>query len=379
MKKITVLGDGQVWDVRGIDPAHPGVIFEDVFCGRVLEEKARLRPGIFGRYIEKGKAGITGMSVTLALLDRRNRKAQEAALAIVQEVAASAGSGIAALAAGRGYKPGWTRQESALWKGLSCVIIGGGVSRGKTGSIVVAGIKDRLAKEGLGNIAVTKARFPGKESGFLGAAVNVLEVACRQTKARGLSRAGVISIDLGRDKTGVGILMVNPRTCGIIKNTSFLWKYRFSVRTVRSNSRIKCFAKQKSLGLQLRARVIHQLAGLIIRAKAHAEKIGIAYSTHVGLALPGEASADGYLLGSTDYLPFFTKKDGFHFTAAVENELARCGFPDFHLHIVNDGIAAGLANIKLGFDLKRLKDGKYAFLGPGSGLGGCLCRVKEVR
>ncbi len=379
MKKITVLGDGQIWDVRGIDPAHPGIIFEDVFCGRVLEEKARLRPDIFGRYIEKGKTGITGMSVTKALLDRYHKKTREASLVILHEVAANAGKGIAALTAGRGYKPGWTKKESALWKGLSHVIIGGGVSEGKTGSIIIAGIKGHLAERGLGAIAVTKARFPGKESGFLGAVVNILEAVCRQAKARGLSRAGVISIDLGRDKIGVGILIVNPKTCDIIRDKSSPWIYRYSVRTIRSSNRIKRFEKHKSLGLQLRARIVSQIVSLIIRAKTHAEKSGIAYSSHVGLALPGEASADGYLLGSTDYLPFFTKKDGFHFTAAVEEELVKCGCLDFRLHIVNDGIAAGLANVKLGLNLNRLKDGKYAFLGPGSGLGGCLCRVQTQR
>jgi hypothetical protein len=379
MKKITVLGDGQIWDVRGIDPAHPGMIFEDAFCGRVLEEKARLRPGIFGRYIEKGKTGITGMSVTRALLDRRNKKAQEAALTILREVAVSAGKGIAILTAGKGYKPGWTKKESAFWKGLSCVIIGGGVSKGRTGSIIIAGIKDYLAKKELGVITVTKAKFPGKESGFLGAVVHVLEAACRQAKAKGLSRVGVVSIDVGRDKIGAGILVVNPKTCDIIKNKYSPWIYRYSVRTARSSSRIKYFEKHKSLGLQLRASIVSQIANLIIRAKTHAEKSGIAYSSHVGLALPGEASADGYLRGSTDYLPFFTKKDGFHFTAAVEADLEKSGIVGFRLHIVNDGIAAGLANIRFGLGLTHLKDGTYAFLGPGSGLGGCVCRVKEVR
>ena len=379
MKKITVLGNGQVWDLRGVDPKRPQAIFEDLFCGRVLEEKAALRRKVFSGYIEKEKTRITGMSVTLALRDKKNRNAREEAARILKEVAHYAGRGILVLTRGQGHKPGWSQKDIALWKNLSGVIIGGGVSRGRTGSLIIAEIKDYLDKEGLGTIEVTRAKFPGKESGFMGAIVNVLDKACREGREKKLAKIGVIGIDLGRDKIGVGILVVNPRTCGIITFKVFPWVYRYSVRTIRSNNRIKQFERQRSLGEELRSGIIAQITRLIIRAMAQAEKAGISCSRHIGLALPGETTPDGYLIGSTDYLPFFTKKDGFHFSKAVEEDLAGSGSSGVRLHIINDGIAAGLANLKIGLGLESLKAGKYAFLGPGSGLGGCLCRVEEVK
>lgn len=379
MKKIVVLGDGQIWDLRGVDPKYPQGIFEELFSGRALEKMANSAPEIFSQYIEGAKTKITGMSVTKALLDKKNKRAKVAALKILEEMAKNAARGIEVLTKAKGCKPGWKRKEINLWKGLSGVVIGGGVSRGKTGTIIIKGIKDYLRQRGLDTVEIFKARFPGKESGFLGSIVNILDFICSEARKRKLSKIAAIGIDLGREKIGVGILLVNLKSHGIINFPKSIWVlYRYSVRTIQSKNRIKNFKQHRKLGEELRSRIISQIARLIICAENYAQKTGIVCSKHIGLASPGETSTDGYLIGSTDYLPLFTKKDGFHFSKAVEENLAGKGFPDFHIRIINDGIAACLANLRLGLDFKYLKNGKYAFLGPGSGLGGCLCRVKEV-
>lgn len=374
MNRIEILGDGQIWDLKGVDPGRPEKIFEDLFCGRVLEEKARQNPRIFSRYIEKGKDRITGMSVTLALGDRKNPASSRAALKILNDMAVDAGRGIEALSRGTGFKSGWSRKDIALWKGISTVVIGGGVSRSGTGRILLKGIKAYLRKSGLPEIEVRQAQFPGKESGFLGAIAHILEPACSRFGDKN-GRWGLIGVDLGRDKIGVGILMVNPKSCAIIGKSRPVC--RFELRTARPRTRIKDFRKNRRKGIEIRNRIVAQIAGLVIKARSVAAKKGIECLPLIGLATPGKVSSDGYIDGGTDYLPFFTRSDGFHLPSAVEKNLQEKGAAGFRVRIINDGIAAGLANLRLGMDFQRLKPGKYAFLGPGSGLGGCLCRIRR--
>jgi hypothetical protein len=260
------------------------------------------------------------------------------------------------------------------------VVIGGGVSQGKTGKILIQGIKNHLRAHGLGGLTVSQAKFPGKESGFLGAAVSLLDAACAEAGSGKIKQLGIIGIDLGRDRVGAGILMVNPQTCAIIgKKAGQGIIYRYEEKTCRSSSRLKQFDRQRKLGEKLRGDIVGQTADLVERTRAQAEKRKINYSRQIGLAIPGEVAPDGYLLGATDYLPFFTKKDGFHFAKAVEKELQRRGISGLRIRLINDGIAAGLANLRLGLGLGHLKSGKHAFLGPGSGLGGCLCKIEEAR
>jgi hypothetical protein len=374
MRKIFVLGDGQVWNVRGIDPKHPQKIFEDLFSGRAMEEKAKFKKAIFAKYIEKGKAKITGMSVTQALWDKKNKKAQLAAQSILKEMGEMAARGIEVLTKGKGYKPNWSPREINYWKDLKGVIIGGGVSEGKTGTLLIKSIKDYLKKRNVNSIEIFKARFSGKEAGFLGSVANIMDLLCKEAKMRRLSRIAAIGVDIGREKIGAGILMLNPKICSIIKENTSLWVYRYSVMTPQEK-RLKYYLHQKNIGKELRAKILERVNGVIIRAVEQAEKKGLLYSKHIAVALPGQATSDGYLVGSIDYLPLFRKQDGFHFSLALQDNLAKSGYRGFHIHIINDGIAAAMSNLIFGLGLKNLKIGKYAFLGPGSGLGGCVCKI----
>lgn len=53
--------------------------------------------------------------------------------------------------------------------------------------------------------------------------------------------------------------------------------------------------------------------------------------------------------------------------------MVKRGLSGYRIHIINDGIAAGIANAY--FDFLKIKYGKFAFFGVGSGLGGCVGKV----
>lgn len=376
MKNIAVLGDGQVWDLRGIDSKNPRKNFEDLFSGRALGEKAQAKKELFEKYKERAKSRITGISVRDALINKKDRRAREAAEGLLKDMGRAAARGIEVLNNAQGFNPGWSRKELGYWKDLNAVIIGGGVSKGKTGAVLVKAIKDYLKANNLRQIQIIKAKFPGKEAGFLGAVAKIIDLVSQEANKNRLSRVGIIGLDLGRAGIGVGILAINPKTGKIITSNHRPWIFRYAMRTQGQN-KVKDYLKQKELGLNLRDKIMEQFVRLILMAKEKLENIGLPYTKHITAALPGEATEDGYLSGSTHYLPFFRKQDGFHFSKNLESGLGQQGYSGFSIHIINDGIAAGLANLRFGIGLENLRQGKYAFLGPGSGLGGCLCQVKE--
>jgi len=385
-KYLETLGDGQIWDLRGILPEAKQKTFEDLFSGRALarmaQEVNRCSPEarvLFTPFKEKGK--ITGLSVTKALLSH-NKKAKKIAIILLKDLAKNAGLGIKALNEGKGFKPHWSTKERNYWKNLDVIFIGGGVSEGLTGKILAASIKRFLSQDNLSEIRVYQAKFPGKEAGFLGAVINIFKIICREGKARGLKEIAAIGLDLGREKIGVGLLTIKPNTGRIIlKQRGKPRFFQHSLKTpcqryrrIFLDSRRDYARRERIRGKQIRELILSQMANLIILAQAQAKRFGWETARHIGVAVPGRVSTDGYIADSTDYLPFFRRRDGFHFARSLEESLVKRGLSDYQVHLVNDGIAAGIANAY--FDSLKASDGKFAFLGAGSGLGGCVGRVK---
>ena len=386
--KLKILGDGQIWDLRGILPEAREKTFEDLFSGRALGQMAQVanrQPptrNFFSPFKEKGK--ITGLSVTKALLSN-NSGAKEAAMVLLEDLAKNAALGIKAFSENKGFKPNWSVRKKNYWKNPDIIIIGGGVSNGKTGKILVSLIKRYLSKEGGSDIRVYQAKFPGKESGCLGAVIGILKPICNEAKRKGLKKITAIGLDLGREKIGIGLLLINPDSEKIILNPKENpWLFRYSVRTP-AQQRLKAFLdsrtdytdQERTRGQNLRKLILKQMVDLIIQAQAKAQEFGLENSRNIGVAVPGCPTCDGSIINSTDYLPFFRKQDGFNFTENLEESLARKGMMDYQIHIINDGIAAGIANIY--FDSSSVKRGKFAFLGVGSGLGGCVGLKSEVK
>lgn len=378
---LRILGDGQIWDVRGISTAAQSKTFEDLFSGRALGQMAfrydqGCSPGkkIFSQFKEKGK--ITGFSVTKALLSN-NKEAGEKAKAIIGSLAKNGALGIEVLVQGRGIKKNWTADKRDCWKGLNRVIIGGGVSEGLTGKILVNSIKKHLSERGFSKIGVYQAKFPGKEAGFLGAIINLFEKISLGVKKSTPEIIAGIGVDLGREDIGVGLSELNPRRGEILKKKRKYWLFKDSLKTpYRSylrrflDSRNDYSQKEREKGVSIRIDILNVITDLILRAQAEAVKQGIVCSEYIGVAVPGGISKDGYIINSTDYLPFFRKKDGFNFSAELELLLKNKGLLEAKVELINDGIAAGIANIYFGFPKNNY--GKFAFLGVGSGLGGCI-------
>jgi len=389
-KYLKILGDGQIWDVKGILSQASQKTFEDLFSGRALAQMARQRK-IFSAFKEKGK--ITGLSVTKALLSN-NKQAKETAKVLLEDLAKNAVRGIAVLNTGRGFKKNWSNQERNYWRNLDFIIIGGGVSEGLTGRILVSLIKKYLSQEVLSDIKVSQAKFPGKEAGFLGAVINIIKEICNQAKIKGMEVISAIGLDLGREEIGVGLLAINANEMRILKQEKHYWLFKYAVKTpYRSylknflDSRRDYTINERKLGERIRRAILEQIADLIIQAQNKTRKIGLACSENIGVAVPGSVSCDGYIIDSTDYLPFFRKQDGFNFAKSLEESLLKSGRGDYRIHIINDGIAAGIANIY--FDLPRTcksvvrglskaKRGKFAYLGVGSGLGGCVGVINTI-
>lgn len=363
---LEILGDGQVWDLKGVSVVEPEKTFEDLFSGRALGEMAKAKR-IFCRFKEKGK--ITGLSVTKALLSN-NLAAKKQAKIILEGLAKNGAGGIEALTQGRGFKKNWSALQRDYWKDIDMVIIGGGVSEGKTGRLLVNLTKKYLSKKGLSKIKVYQARFAGKEAGVLGAVINVIKI-------KGLKTIVGMGLDLGRDHIGVGLLAINPKSEKILKQKKNYWLLNYSVKTPYKkylkkflDSRQDYTKTERKLGERIRSAILERMSDLIIQAQNRAQKLGLVCSRYIGVAVPGSPAPCGSILNSTDYLPFFRKKDGFNFTRSLENFLRKKTLHNYQVYIINDGIAAGMANVY--FDFLKTQHQKFAFLGVGSGLGGCV-------
>lgn len=374
MKKfIRILGDGQVWDLKRLLPEDPEEKFEDLFSGRALGEMAAENAAVFSRFKERGK--ITGLSVTRALLSEHSW-AKNTAKALLENLAKNGTAGIKALNKGGGFKNNWSSRQRDYWKNLDFVIIGGGVSGGLTGRIIVSAIKKNLSKNGFSGIKVYQAKFPGKEAGFLGAVVNIIKEIYSEAKVKKTKLIAACGLDLGRDEIGAGLLVIDAASQKVLKQKYGYWVFRHSVKVPYKNH-LKKFLDARSdygvgdrrLGWRIRMAILKKMAGLIIRAQAKAQRLRLPLSGNIGVAVPGSTTPDGFILDSTDYLPFFKKRNGFNFAENLEGLLAKRNLSGVNVHLVNDGIAAGIANIY--FDSRRIRSGKFAFLGIGSGLGGC--------
>jgi len=371
---LKTLGDGQIWDLKGVSTHAPLETFEDLFSGRALGRMAREKRKVFSAFKEKGK--ITGLSVTKALLSK-NLKAKNTAKVLLEELAKNAVRGIEILSQGGGFKENWTEKERNYWKNPDLVIIGGGVSKAETGRFLVSCIRRYLSQNGFSRLQIRQAKFPGKEAGFLGAVINIIQLICSAAKKRGLKVIGGIGIDLGREEIGVGLLAVNSSSGKILKHKNQYWLFRSATRTPKrkylknfSDTRLGYTQKEEKRGKRIRLIILEQIADLILKAQRQAQKIGLACSKDLGVAVPGTTLPSGFILNSTDYLPFFRKKDGFNFARSLEKILAQKHLPGQKVHIVNDGIAAGMANAY--FNHLKTRQQKFAFLGVGSGLGGCV-------
>ncbi|MBU4346187.1 MAG: hypothetical protein KKH29_02535 [Candidatus Omnitrophica bacterium] len=374
-KSLKILGNGQVWDLKGILPATPQKTFEDLFSGRALGRMARGNRKIFSRFKEKGK--ITGLSVTKALLSRKPQ-ARRMALMLLEDLAKNAALGIEALTEGKGIKEKWLDKERRYWRNLDSVVIGGGVSEGATGRILVTLIKRHLSKNGHFHIQVHQARFPGKEAGFLGALINILEVICNEGKRKELEKIAAVALDLGREEIGVGLLAIETDSGRIILSKKKQpWLIQYSVKTpyqrqlkIFLDARRDYTKRERIKGGQIRGLILKRIANLIVQALNKTQELGLVCSGNIGVAIPGAPSADGFIIDSTNYLPFFRKQDGFNFARALAETFNKRGLSGYRAHLINDGIAAGIANTY--FDFPKIRRGKFAFLGVGSGLGGCV-------
>lgn len=378
-KDLKILGDGQIWDVKGISPEAPQKTFEDLFSGRALGRMAQER-SIFSAFKEKGK--ITGLSVTRALLSN-NKQAKDTAKNLLEDLAKNAALGVKALNEAGGFKENWQEEERNYWRNLDFIIIGGGVSEGLTGRILVSLIKKYLSRQGLSNIKVAQAKFPGKEAGFLGAVINIIKEICAEAKIKGLKVISAIGLDLGREEIGAGLLAINANSGRVVKQKKHYWVFKYAVKTPYKNylknfmdSRQDYTQRERKLGERIRKAILEEMAGLIIQAQNKTQKIGLACARNIGAAVPGKTNSSGYIINSTDYLPFFRKQDGFNLAKSLGESLDKSGKIRYRIHIINDGVAAGCANIY--FDLHRLKTGKFAFFGAGSGLGGCVGLINTI-
>jgi hypothetical protein len=385
-KYLEILGDGQIWDVKGILPFAHQKTFEDLFSGRALGEMAQAvnqhlpkNKRVFSLFKEKGK--ITGFSVTKALLSN-NREAKKIAISLLDKLAKNAALGIKVLTKGRGFKENWSNREKGYWRGLNRVIIGGGASEGLTGKTLIRLIKKYLSQNCFSNLGIYQAKFPGKEAGFLGAALSILEIIFKEAKQKKLDLIAVSSLDLGREEIGVGLLAIRlyaPNA--ILKRNKHYWFFKKSIPTARRksleiflDSRQDYTQAERARGERIRTHILGQMTDLIACAQAKAKSLGLPCSENIAVAVPGRTSDNDYIIDSTDYLPFFRKKNGFNLARALERLLFKKGLRGYHAHIINDGIAAGIANIYFNFPQVRAGE-KIAFLGVGSGLGGCLGRV----
>lgn len=378
-KFIKVLGDGQIWDLKWILPDAPEEKFEDLFSGRALGEMASKNPAVFSRFKEKSK--ITGLSVTKALLSNELR-AKNSAKFILKDLAKNGALGIEALIKGKGFKNNWSATKRNYWRNLDFVLIGGGVSEGLTGKFLVKAIKRYLSYDGLSGIKVYQAKFPGKEAGFLGAVVNIIKVICKEAEAKDLKLIAAMGLDLGRDEIGAGLVLIDVHSEKILRQRKNYWLFKDSVKVPYKNylkkfldARQDYSAAEFKLGRRMRRAILMRLANLIIKVQAKVRGLEFVCSQNIGVAVPGSTSKDGFILNSTDYLPLFRKQDKFNFAKSLENLLTRRNSLDVKVYIVNDGIAAGVANVY--FETARIKNGKFAFLGVGSGLGGCVGIVGE--
>jgi predicted NBD/HSP70 family sugar kinase len=314
---------------------------------------------------------LTGKSVAEAF-NKGDPEQRKVAEEIFYQIGRYLGMGIKALILGEGEKAEveWSKEDWNYWRKVKQIILGGFIPEaGEEAEVLIKGAKDFLREVGLDYIKIERAPLKGKEAGILGTVAYVVSQGKLPLKEEEGTQIGILAVDFGRTHIGTGIVLIDPISGNLIGDLKDAIVYEDDTEvTVKIDI-------PKGGTIEDRQRLVGQIVDEIIKAINYAEAHDVPIARDIGICSPGLLDKEGYFIGGTDYLPLWDKKSGFHLPSAIETELHLRGYSGYKIHILNDGNAQALGNVRYGLEVPD--EGIIGYIGPGSGLGGGLIEIKN--
>ena len=235
------------------------------------------------------------------------------------------------------------------WKGVSKIVVGGGLSMARVGELAVARANALLLAEEI-KIDLKTIRHHPDEAGLLGC----LHLAPSWIFA---GYSGIIAIDIGGSNIRCGIVRYDAKKDSKLKLATVspfeLWRH----------------ADEEKLG---REEAVDRLVGMIqsLIEKAESEKISIA--PFVGLACPGIINPDGSIERGAQNLPGNWEAAKFRLPERLREAIPRIGDHDTMVMMHNDAVIQGLSELPW---MTEIDD--WAVLTVGTGLGNASFRTRS--
>lgn len=227
------------------------------------------------------------------------------------------------------------------WKKTERIYVGGGVSEGKIGDILLKEAKDFISAETSLNVTLRKIHYSPAVAGLIGATYFI------PTKN---GRKAVPTIDLGGGNLRTGLVLPpSEDENAVVFHSNFLnWQ---------------------KLGLN-RDSLVELISSEVIDCLNVSKETKTEISEYMGISFPALVDEKGYVIGKDRNLPGNWIDSQFHLPSIINSKIKeKTGFGDFKFIVRNDAVCQGLSEIPFVHDVKR-----WGVLTIGTGLGNARFR-----
>ncbi len=233
----------------------------------------------------------------------------------------------------------------SYWKNTEEVFIGGGLSEGVSGDILIREAKSYLSKNKENSIELKKIHYHPSVAGLIGTTYFLPQ------KVRGDT---ILAVDLGGGNLRTGLITSTPN----MKETLVHYTNLLNWRTLDLDKK--------------------SLVDLIVQEVLDCLKVGkqldIKISEYGGIAIPALLDDEGFITGKDRNLPGDWTKTDFHMPSIIENKIKERGFKPMKFIAQNDVVCQGLSELPFMQDVKE-----WGILTVGTGLGNARFRTHKTR
>lgn len=227
------------------------------------------------------------------------------------------------------------------WKRTERIYLGGGVSEGKIGDILLEEAKNFITAETSLSVELRKIHYPPAVAGLIGVTYFI------PTKHR---RKATITVDLGGGNLRTGLILppTEDENAGVLYSNFLNWQ---------------------KLGLS-RDSLADLISSEIIDCLKVSRKTKTKISKYIGVGFPALVDEEGYVVGKDRNLPGNWTDPQFHLPSIINSKIEEeTDFGGFKFMIKNDAVCQGLSEIPFVHGVRE-----WGILTIGTGLGNARFR-----
>jgi hypothetical protein len=242
--------------------------------------------------------------------------------------------------------------ELAEWRGTEHIVVGGGLSGSRIGTVMI-GRTAVLLKAAGHPISMSPIRYAPDEAGLIGATRLAPSWALRGTE-------GMLSVDIGGSNIRAGLVVLgldhapDLTDCEVTKLQ--LWRYADEARR------------------PTRKEAVDRLVEMLENLLAVAKKKDIRLSPLIGVACPGNILPDGSIERGAQNLPGNWESKKFNLATGLSEAIPVIDGHPSHVIIHNDAVVQGIAEAPFMSGFRR-----WGVLTIGTGLGNARFTNRKSR